>query len=80
MPISSYVLRTDQEDQSPTIAALTDLPWVTIGDPMENGIPVVIESKTEEEAKSLGETLADIPGVSTAVLVYHNFEDLDSNT
>ena len=76
MPISSYVLQTEGHDQVEALRALGELEWVTIGEPEPNGIPVVIESTTENEAKSRGESLGTIPGISNAVLVYHNFEDL----
>lgn len=78
MPISSYVIRTEQEDPSDILSALEQYPWVTVGEPAENGIPVVIESESEHEAKDKGDILAQVPGVSSAVLVYHNFEDLEN--
>lgn len=78
MPISSYVLRTENQDPSAVLSALEQYAWLTIGNPAENGIPVVIESQSEHEARDKGDILAQVPGVSSAVLVYHNFEDLEN--
>ena len=78
MPISSYVLRTEQKDPSAILKALGQYPWVTIGEPAENGIPVVVESQSEHDAQGKGDLLTKVPGVSSAVLVYHNFEDLEN--
>ena len=76
MPISSYVLQIEGESQEASLKALKELTWATIGESETNGIPVVIESASEQEAKQRGETLAELPGISNAVLVYHNFEDI----
>lgn len=78
MPISSYVLQMESENREASLDALKKIPWVTIGESKTNGVPVVIESTSQQEAKERGETLADIPGISTALLVYHNFEDLQN--
>ena len=79
MPISSYVLQIEGDDQETALRALSELAWVTIGQSETNGIPVVIESTSENEAKDRGEALANLPGISNAVLVYHNFEDLQEH-
>ncbi len=76
MPISSYVLQTEGTGKEAALEALAGLPWLTIGEPAPNGIPVVVESASEHEAKARGDELAQLPGISNAVLVYHNFEDL----
>jgi len=57
------------------MARLGALPGVTVGEETEQGIPVVTESETSRAARELGEQLEQIPGVESAVLVYHNFED-----
>ncbi len=79
MPISSYVLQIEGDSQDASLDALKGLPWVTVGESESNGIPVVIESESEQEAKARGETLAGLPGISNAVLVYHNFEDIQES-
>ena len=75
MPVSSYAVRCNDSARPEVVARLTALPEVTIGDETPQGIPVVTESRTSREARDLGEQLEQIPGVESAVLVYHNFED-----
>ena len=76
MPISSYVIRCLPADQPAVQAQLRALPGVEIGEPTETGIPVATDAATTQAAAELGEQLEKIPGVKSAVLVYHNFEDM----
>ncbi len=75
MPISSYAVRCQNDDRDAVITHLHQLPGVVVGAQTPNGIPVVVESDTNREARESGELLEAIPGVESAVLVYHNFED-----
>ncbi len=76
MPVSSYVLRCAPEDQPTVREQLSRLPGVEIGKATETGIPVVAEADTTRAAEALGEQLQKLDGVTSAVLVYHNFEDV----
>jgi len=76
MPISSYVLRCAPADQVAVREKLDLIPEVTVGTPTERGLPVVADTATTRAATELGEQLQRLPGVKSAVLVYHNFEDV----
>lgn len=76
MPISSYVVRCLPADQAAVRAQLLALPGVELGEATEKGFPVVTDTPTTRAATELGERLQDLPGVQSAVLVYHNFEDV----
>lgn len=78
MPISNCVFRTGQKDPSAILKALGQYPWVTIGEPAENGIPVGVESQSEHDAQGNGDLLTKVPRLSSAVLVYHNVDDLEN--
>lgn len=75
MPISSYAIRCRDDDRQAVTTHLHHLDGVTVGEETPNGIPVVVESVTSRDARESGEQLEAIPGVESAVLVYHNFED-----
>lgn len=76
MPISSYVIRCAPADQPAVRQLLHTLPGVEAGDATELGIPVVADTATSRAAQDLGDQLQQLPGVKSAVLVYHNFEDV----
>ncbi len=75
MPVSSYAIRCEEAERPTVMARLGELPGVTVGEETPAGIPVVTESANSREARRMGEQLEQIPGVKSAVLVYHNFED-----
>lgn len=75
MPVSSYAIRCESAYRADVIARLTELPGVTVGEATANGIPVITETKDTHSARELGEKLEQVPGVASAVLIYHNFED-----
>jgi len=56
--------------------ALSKLAGVTVGEATATGLPVVADTATTRAAEELGERLQQVPGVRSAVLVYHNFEDV----
>jgi len=76
MPVSSYVIRCSPEDQPAVCARLSRIPGVEIGEATDTGIPVAAEAETTNAAKEIGNQLQSIKGVKSAVLVYHNFEDV----
>lgn len=76
MPISSYVLRCAPQDQPAARRALAKIDGVTVGEATDTGLPVVADTATTRGAEELGERLQQVPGVKSAVLVYHNFEDV----
>jgi nitrate reductase NapAB chaperone NapD len=43
---------------------------------MDTGIPVATEAETSKAAEEIGNQLQNLEGVKSAVLVYHNFEDV----
>ena len=59
---------------------LSRIPGVEIGESTEVGIPVATDAETSRAAEALGEQLQDLKGVKSAVLVYHNFEDVTEKT
>lgn len=76
MPISSYVIRCLPGRAVEVCRALEALPEVTLGDSSDLGLTVVAETDTSQAAQQLGDLLQTLPGVMSAVLVYHNFEDV----
>lgn len=76
MPISSYVVRCLPADQPAVQAHLRALAGVELGEPTDTGIPIVADTPRARAAEELGERLQCLPGVKSAVLVYHNFEDV----
>ncbi len=77
MPVSAYVIRCAPDDHPGVQAQLRALPGVEFGEPTATGIPVATDTPTTRAAAALGERLQQLPGVKSAVLVYHNFEDVD---
>jgi nitrate reductase NapAB chaperone NapD len=80
MPVSAYVIRCAPDDQSAVLTRLRAIPGVEVGETNGTGIPVATETPTTRAAAALGEQLQQLPGVKSAVLVYHNFEDVDEAT
>jgi len=76
MPISSYVIKCAPADQATVRAQLNALPGVEVGEATETGLPVAAETPSTRAAADLGDQLQQLPGIKSAVLVYHNFEDL----
>ncbi len=76
MPVSSYVIRCAPRDQSAVRQKLCAIAGVEVGAATELGLPVVADTPTTRAAAELGERLQQLPGVKSAVLVYHNFEDV----
>ena len=76
MPVSSYVLRCTPQDQPVVREQLRRIPGVEIGEATEMGIPVAAEADTTKAAEAIGDRLQQLTGVKSAVLVYHNFEDV----
>ena len=76
MPVSSYVIRCLPDDQPAVREQLSRIPGIEIGEAMDTGIPVATEAQTSGEAEAIGDQLQNLPGVKSAVLVYHNFEDV----
>jgi len=80
MPISSYVIRCAPGDQPAVRRQLAAIAGVEVGDATELGLPVVADTPTTRAAAELGEQLQQLPGVKSAMLVYHNFEDVADET
>lgn len=76
MPVSSYVIRCATQDQPRVREQLDRIPGVVMGDATETGIPVAAEADSTKAAEAMGEQLQALDGVQSAVLVYHNFEDV----
>ena len=76
MPISSYVVRFLPGERTRVSEALRAVPGVELGEATDSGLAVVADTRTTRAAEEMGDRLLQVPGVSSAVLVYHNFEDL----
>lgn len=77
MPISSYVVRYQHQDKEAVLEGLASIPGVSIGSAENDGVPVVLETESSKDASLIGERLGAVQGVIDAVLVYHNFEDIE---
>lgn len=80
MPVSSYVLRCAPEDQPAVRKQLNRLPGIEVGQATDAGIPVAAVTDTSRAAEAMGEQLQNLRGVRSAILVYHNFEDVVDET
>lgn len=76
MPVSSYVIRCSSEDQPSVREQLRRIPGIEIGEATDMGIPVATEAESSKAAQAIGDQLQSLEGVKSAVLVYHNFEDV----
>jgi nitrate reductase NapAB chaperone NapD len=76
MPVSAYVIRCTPEDRPEVLNQLRGIDGVQIGTPTDTGIPIATEADTTQAASDLGARLEQLRGVKSAVLVYHNFEDM----
>jgi nitrate reductase NapAB chaperone NapD len=76
MPVSSYVIRCAPADQPAVRRQLDAIVGVAVGEATELGLAVAAETPTTRAAEDLGEQLQRLSGVKSAVLVYHNFEDV----
>ena len=76
MPVSAYVIRCAPDDGPAVLTRLRAIPGVEVGETNDTGIPVATDTPTTRAAAELGEQLQQLPGVKSAVLVYHNFEDV----
>ena len=82
MPVSSYIIRCPENRQPEVVQALQRLApgQIDVGTPTPGGIPVATDTRSTREASALGEELQNLPGVTSAILVYHNFEDLEESS
>ncbi len=76
MPVSSYVIRCAPERRAEVMCSLRALPGVEVGEASAAGLAVATDTPDTRVAEELGEQLQRVPGVLSAVLVYHNFEDV----
>jgi len=76
MPVSSYILRCTPQDQPAVCEQLRRIPGLEVGEVTDMGIPVAAEADTTKAAQAIGDRLQQLDGVKSAVLVYHNFEDV----
>lgn len=80
MPVSSYVIRCAPERRAEVMRSLRALPGVEVGETSTAGLAVATDTPDTRAAEELGEQLQRLPGVQSAVLVYHNFEDVAGET
>jgi nitrate reductase NapAB chaperone NapD len=80
MPVSSYVIRCALERRAEVIRSLRALPGIEVGEDCDAGLAVATDTLDTRAAEELGEQLQRLPGVHSAVLVYHNFEDVAGET
>ncbi|MBL9172140.1 MAG: chaperone NapD [Verrucomicrobiales bacterium] len=80
MPVSAYVIRCTPGDLPGVRQRLLEIPEVALGEPTDTGLPLSVYTPTHRAATELGDRLQVLPGVRAAVLVYHNFEDLDPDS
>lgn len=78
MPVLGAVLQLSQEPelQRDALDFLNSLSALTLGEPGERGIPVVLESETREQDRDLWEQLGDHPGILFCAVVYADFSDI----
>lgn len=77
MPVSSYVVTAATGRLNDAIESVSSISGVLIGEPNQDSFPAAFSSDTEQEAQDLGRRIESAKGVSKALLVYHNFEDIE---
>lgn len=75
MPISGLVITTQPEQRDEVLAALRDIPEVTLGTPRGCKLPVVTEVPTLSAARKLTEALMRMPGIDFVDVVSVDFQD-----
>ena len=78
MPVSSLLVRTASGETARVAETLSALPGVTVSDRADDSLVVITETDDSRSGRLLDEEIGAIPGVITATLVYHNFEDQEA--
>ncbi len=78
MPVSSYVLRCNRQDQSQILSSLPEIGPFQIGERSDDGMAVAVATASNQASESIGLALSELPGVKSAILVYHSIEDFQS--
>ena len=77
MNISGVVVRTFPRDIDSVTRTLSGLDGVEVHGANEDGrLVVTVEKRGERELSDLLTQMQDVPGVLSASMVYHQFEDL----
>jgi len=77
MPVSSYVVTATSGQLAEAIESVSKIEGMLVGASEEESFPAAFTSDTEKEAQDLGRQIEVAQGVSKALLVYHNFEDIE---
>ncbi len=78
MPVLSAVLTMspDPRTRAELLRTLALDPRLSLGDPVEDRLPLVLESASREEDRQLWDQVAHSPGVVHCELAYADFSDL----
>ena len=75
MPVSSLVLLTNRQKTNQVKKELHQFKAITNCESHDERLILVTETNTQEEDKTLWETIKQIDGVLHVDLIFHNFED-----
>lgn len=75
MPISSLIIRTDQDKTKEVAQRLEAMKEATVSEVHGQNIVLVTETKTQDQDEALWEEIKQVPGVLQCDLIFHNFED-----
>jgi len=77
MPVSSYVVTAESGLLEEAIESVSSIVGVRVGKLEKDSFPAAFSSESEAEAQMRGEEIENAFGVRKALLVYHNFEDVE---
>ncbi len=77
MPISGYVVKAGANRIAEIRRRIRDMDGVELGPAVDGQFALAAYSEDENGAERFGESLSSLPGVDQALLVYHNFEDVE---
>ena len=80
MPVSSYVVTTHADHAGSVRETLSAYDHVLIDQQAGSVFAVAVATETERESREWGHLISNLPGVESASLVYHNFEDLQTES
>ncbi len=75
MPISSLIIRTQEEKTSEVADKLKDFKAVNVENIEGSNIVIITDTIEQKNDKELWSNIENISGVLQCDLIYHNFED-----
>lgn len=77
MPISGLLITLDRDrsQRASALAALRDHPSIDVGDGEDHRVPIVVDTLSSDEDRTVWEWLHELPGVMFVDVVYVYFDE-----